>query len=117
VRCHSPCWFSYFVMTQATAPGATEPFAVGGLKVQDTWSTTTVAGCSTVSTADVKATSSMRSVHCGFGHPGAPGMVSGAEVVRTLNDTLPFLISSSGITWVPVSVIGAGFCPGGWFAP
>jgi hypothetical protein len=74
-------------------------------------------GCSTVMVAEVNATSVIVSVQRGLGQSGAPGMGDTGPWVVTLKSTLPFLISLAGIDWLPVSVTGAGFCPGGWLAP
>jgi hypothetical protein len=98
-------------------PLGTAPSEVAGPNVHVTTSTTVPNGCSTVNVALVKATSSMDSVQFEFGQSGAPAIVAGADVVRTLNGVVPFLSSDSGITCVPVSVIGAGFCPGAAFPP
>jgi hypothetical protein len=80
-------------------------------------STTVPAGCSTVMVAEVKARSSIVSVQFGFGQSGAPGMVASGGSVWTLNGVLPFLSSSAGIASEPVTVIGAGFCPGAALPP
>ena len=87
------------------------------MKVHETVRTSVPSGCSTFSVALVKATSSIDSVQFVFGQSGAPAMVAGADVVRTSNGVVPFLISDAGIFSVPVKVIGAGFCPGAAFVP
>jgi hypothetical protein len=102
---------------QLTLPLGTDPSEVGGSKVQDTVRTTVPTGCSTTSVALVNATSSIDSVQFEFGQSGAPAMVAGADVVRTPNGVVPFLISEAGIFSVPVNVIGAGFCPGAALVP
>jgi hypothetical protein len=74
-------------------------------------------GWLTVIVALVNAKSLMSSDHCGLGQPGAPAIGVVGGVVVTVNDTVPFLISDAGIAVEPVTVIGAGFCPGGWVPP
>ena len=44
-----------------------------------------------------------------LGQPGAPGIGLTGAIVVTLKATLPFLISPSGIVWLPDTVTGAGF--------
>src|SRR3990172_12737091 len=90
----------------------TGPSLVAGLKVQLTTRTTLPAGCSTVIVALVNARSRMFSLQPGLGQSGAPGIDDGGAVVVTLNGVLPFLISDAGIETLPVTLIGAGFCPG-----
>ena len=90
----------------------TAPLEVGALKVHEIVKTTVPAGCSTVIVAEVNANSLMLSVQFGFGQPGAPGMGVVGAVVTTENVVVPFLISEAGIATLPVTVVGAGFCPG-----
>src|SRR2546427_11016460 len=80
--------------------------------VQLTVRTMVPAGCSTVIVALVKAMSVMSSVHCEFGQSGAPGMGDSGASVVTVNGVLPFLISLAGIETLPVTLTGAGLCPG-----
>ena len=77
-------------------PG-TAPLVVAGVNVQLTVSTVVPGGCSTVIVAVVKDTSVIVSVHCGFGHSGAPGIGVTAAAVRTSKETLPFFIAPSGM--------------------
>lgn len=105
------------LLVQLTVLPGTGPSEVGGLKVQVTVSTVVPSGCSTVMMALVNARSSMVSVQRLFGQSGAPAMTADGATVTTLNGVKPFLNSSSGIAWLPVTVIGAGFCPGGRFSP
>ncbi len=56
----------------------------------------------------------MISVHEELGQSGAPGIGVVGEFVVTLNGVLPFLSSLAGIDTLPVTVTGAGFCPGAW---
>jgi len=93
-------------------PVGTAPFEVGGLKVQVTVSTTVGGGCSTVIVALVKDMSVITSVHIALGQSGAPGIGVVGEFVVTLNGVFPFLTSLAGIDRLPVTVTGAGFCPG-----
>jgi len=65
--------------------------------VQCTVRTTVPMGCSTVSVALVNARESIDSVQVLFGQSGAPAIVAGADVVLTLNGSVPFLISFAGI--------------------
>ncbi len=52
------------------------------------------------------------------GQSGAPGIGFGdGGLVVTLNATFPFFTADAGIDSLPVTVTGAGFCPGGLFAP
>jgi hypothetical protein len=52
------------------------------------------------------------------GQSGAFGIGFGVGgFVVTVNATVPFLIWDAGIDVEPVTVTGAGFCPGGWFFP
>ena len=98
-------------------PLGTGPSEVGGLKVHITVSTTLPAGCSTVIVALVKARSSIVSVQLGLGQSGAPAMIGSGGNVVTLKGVVPFLISSAGIAWLPITVRGAGFWPGAWLPP
>src|SRR5918911_5385812 len=101
-------------------PAGTRPSAVGGLKRQLTVSTMdafAVAGCCTVMIALVNATSVSVSVHCRLGQSGAPGIGEVGCAVVTLKVVFPFLISVCEMVWLPATVTGAGFWPGGWFLP
>ncbi len=93
-------------------PAGTEPFEVAGLKVHATVSTVVPGGCWTVIVALVNARSVITSVHDEFGQPGAPGIGVTGGLVVTLKGVLPFLISLAGMDSLPVTVTGAGFCPG-----
>jgi hypothetical protein len=99
-----------------TDPAGTPPLADAGEIVHDTVSTRVPGGCSTVMVALVNARSVIVSVHWVLGQPGAPGITVGGATVTTLKGVLPFLISDAGIAWLPVTVMGAGFWPGAWFA-
>src|SRR5262249_49892603 len=93
---------------------------VPGVNVQLTVSTTgggIPAPCSISITALVKDMSVMLSVQLLLGQSGAPvtGVCGGLVVTR--NDTVPFLISESGIACEPVTVTCAGFCPGDGLPP
>ncbi len=99
---------------QVTLAAGTTPFDVAGLNVQVTVRTTVGGGCSTVMTALVKDMSVMISVHDELGQSGAPGIGVAGEFVVTLKGVLPFLISLAGMDTLPVTVTGAGFCPGAW---
>src|SRR5438445_4301726 len=65
-------------------------------------------------TALMNDMSVMISVHDELGQSGAPGIGVVGEFVVTLNGALPFLSSLAGIDTLPVTVTGAGFCPGAW---
>jgi len=65
-------------------------------------------------TALVKDMSVMISVHDELGQSGAPGIGLVGECVVKLKGVLPFLISLAGMDTLPVTVTGAGFCPGAW---
>jgi len=98
----------------------TAPFVVGELKVQVTVRTKVppvpleFAGWKTVIVALVNARSVIVSVHFELGHCGAPGIGLVGGSVVTWNATFPFLsIDSEGMNWPPLTVVGAGFCPGG----
>src|SRR5207245_11504098 len=65
-------------------------------------------------TALMNDMSVMISVHEELGQSGAPGIGVVGEFVVTLNGVLPFLSSLVGIDTLPVTVTGAGFCPGAW---
>src|SRR5437879_9836548 len=65
-------------------------------------------------TALMNDMSVMISVHEELGQSGAPGIGVVGEFVVTLNGVLPFLSSLAGIDTLPVTVTGAGFCPGAW---
>ena len=97
-------------------PPGTGPLLVFGLNVQASENTVTPP-CTTVMFAEVNSRSLIASVHCGFGQSGTPAMIGSISLVVTLNDTVPFLIWESGIAWLPLTLIGAGFCPGGCVAP
>jgi len=99
---------------QVTLEAGTAPFEVAGLNVQVTVRTTVGGGCSMVMTALVKDMSVMISVHDELGQSGAPGIGVVGEFVVTLNGVLPFLTSLAGMDTLPVTVTGAGFCPGAW---
>ena len=92
----------------------TAPFDVAGLNEHMTVSTTVGVGCSTVIVALVKDMSVMISVHAELGQSGAPGIGLTGGFVVTLNGVLPFLISLAGMDTLPVTVTGAGLCPGAW---
>ena len=94
---------------QETVLLGTKPLLVAGLNVQETVSTVVPAGCWTVIVASVKDKSVISSVQCPLGQPGAPEIGLVGEVVVTVNDTEPFLISLAGITVWPPTVTGAGF--------
>jgi hypothetical protein len=106
---------------QVTLLPGTAPFKVGELKLQVTVRTKVppvplaFAGWKTVITALVNARSVIVSVHFEFGHSGAPVIGFGVGAfVTTWNGTLPFLsIDEEGMNWPPLTVVGAGFCPGG----
>lgn len=103
----------------------TVPLDVAGLKVTCTVSTSSpgsnvplpFASWKSWIVADVNATSVMVSVQFGFGQPGAPGIGDVGAFVVVVIVTFPFLMSPAGIAVDPVKVTGAGFWPGGWFAP
>ena len=97
---------------QLTLVDGTAPSDVAGLKLQETVSTTLPGGCSTVMTALVNDMSVIISVHDELGQSGAPGIGVVGEFVVTLNGVFPFLTSLPGIETLPVTVTGAGFCPG-----
>jgi hypothetical protein len=63
-----------------------------------------------VMTALVKAMSVMFSVQLALGQSGAPGIGDVGGSVVTSNGVVPFLISSAGMAWPPVTATGAGFC-------
>jgi len=65
-----------------------------------------------VMTALVNDMSAIISVHDELGQSGAPGIGVVGEFVVTLNGVFPFLTSLPGIDTLPVTVTGAGFCPG-----
>ena len=65
-----------------------------------------------VMTALVNDMSAIISVHDELGQSGAPGIGVVGEFVLTLNGVFPFLTSLPGIDTLPVTVTGAGFCPG-----
>src|SRR4029450_11106583 len=65
----------------------------------------------------LNARSVIVSIHWVLGQPGAPGITLGGATVTTLKGVLPFLISAAGIAWRRVTVMGAGFWPGGWVPP
>src|SRR5688572_29694429 len=92
------------------------PLVVGPLNVQLTVRTI-APPCSTVIVALVNDRSVMSSLQFGFGQSGAPGTGVTGDSVVTLNETLPFLISSAGIDWLPDTETGAGFCPRAWVPP
>jgi len=99
---------------QVTLAAGTTPFEVAGLNEQVTVRTIVGGGCSTVMTALVNDMSVIISVHDELGQSGAPGIGVVGEFVVTLNGVLPFLISLAGMDTLPVTVTGAGFCPGAW---
>lgn len=100
-----------------TVPLGTAPSVVCGEKLHVVVSTTVPCGCSTVIVALVNRRSVIASVHFGFGQSGAPAIGVLGGFVETLNVTLPFLTAEAGIAWLPVVVIGVGFCPAGCVAP
>ncbi len=100
-----------------TVPPGTEPLEVCGLKVQVTVSTRVPTGCSTVIVALVNARSVIDSVQFVLGQSGAPAIIVGGATVVTAKGVVPFLIALAGIASDPLTVIGAGFCPGAWLPP
>jgi hypothetical protein len=104
-----------YAVVQVKLELGTAPFDVGELNVQFTVRTRVsnepFASWSWLSliVAEVNAMSTMDSVHCGLGQPGAPGIgVTGAPVVVVIV-TFPFLISLAGTAVPPETVVGAGF--------
>src|SRR5262245_20033600 len=97
---------------QVTDPAGTPPLADAGEIEHDTVSTSVPGGCSTVMVALVNARSVIVSVHWVLGQPGAPGITDGGATVTTSKGVLPFLISDAGMASLPLTVMGAGFCPG-----
>src|SRR5919199_267019 len=73
--------------------------------------------CTTVMVAVLKATSVISAVQLLLGQPAWSQVGWAGASVRTLNVTLPFLISDAGIDWVPLRVTSAGFWPGAWVPP
>lgn len=71
--------------------------------------------------ARVNAISTIVSVQFVFGQFGAPAMGEGGGFDVTINAALPLLIALAfalaGIATLPVTVTGAGFCPGAELLP